>query len=72
MTLCSIKKDALFSEGFSCVPLRLAGVWSVTVSKMGCGGQSLTMKPSQSYCLGKWPIILSKSALRYLFSLAVC
>lgn len=70
--MCSIKKGALFSEGSSCAPLRLAGVWSVTITKMGCGGQSLTMKPSQSRCLVKCPIILSKSALRYLFFLAVC
>lgn len=44
----------------------------MTITKMGCGGQSLMMKPSQSRCLVKCPIILSKSALRYLFSLAVC
>ena len=70
--MCSIKKGALFSEGSSYAPLRLAGVWSVTITKMGCGGQSLTMKPSQSRCLVKCPIILSKSALRNLFFLAVC
>ena len=70
--MCSIKKGALFSEGSSCAPLRLAGVWSVTITKMGCGGQSLTMKPSQSCCLVKCPIILSKSALRNLFFFFFC
>lgn len=44
----------------------------MTITKMGCGGQSLMMKPSQSRCLVKCPIILSKSALRNLFFLAVC
>lgn len=71
MTPHSIRKGTLFTEGPSLVPLRLAGVSSLSLTGMGCVAKSFAMKPLQPQYLGRSPIVQNKSVLKHLCSLAV-
>lgn len=53
MTPHSVRKDTLFTEGPSLGPLRLIGVWSLSLTGTGCGAKSLAMKPLQPQLFGE-------------------